>query len=252
MTAAKPTKTLHQQQRDTLDSLMAHYEGRRRRGGNANLGEKVFQYVVENICSGKFVAGQRITERGLAGEMKISHVPVREAIEKLQQHGWVERIPKVGAFVKKHTYDEVREICYLRTVIETVAVRIVAKTITPKQMAELKELWDLLRSADEAKNRQVHVEADRQFHRLILHFSNSPRLESLFDSIILQSSGIGYAYERADGYFAAHAIEKDEKLGHTLLYEAIAAHDADRAEQIIKEHIKIGALLRGIREDDLW
>jgi DNA-binding GntR family transcriptional regulator len=252
MITANPTKTIHEQQRDTLDSLVAHYEGRRMRNGDANLAEKVFEHVVENICSGKFVAGQRITERGLASQMSISHVPVREAIEKLQQHGWIERIPKVGAFVKKHNYDEVREICYLRTVIETVAVRIVAKTIMPNQLAELKAVLDLLRSADEAKNRKVHVEADRQFHRLILHFSNSSRLESLFDSIILQSSGIGYAYEQAEGYFTEHAIEKDEKLGHALLYEAIAAHDADRAEQVMKEHIKIGALLRGVKETDLW
>ena len=79
------SQTTHQEQRMVLDKLLRTYRKKTNGGGNNNgrFSDKVFDHVVEGIRSGKYHPGTRITERSIARELDISHVPVREAMEKL-------------------------------------------------------------------------------------------------------------------------------------------------------------------------
>ena len=51
------------------------------------LSEKVFEYVVNNIATGAFKPAKKISQRRLASTLNVSQFPIREALEKLEQHG---------------------------------------------------------------------------------------------------------------------------------------------------------------------
>ena len=93
-----------------LHSLHSKRNGEQSSG--AGLSEKVYDYVVENISNGNWPFGSKIVERQVAKELGISHIPVREAMEKLKQNGWVNRIANRGAFVRDCTSSaRMRQIC---------------------------------------------------------------------------------------------------------------------------------------------
>ena len=83
------------------------------------LSDHVYKYVVENIFENELSQGQKITEAGLAKELQISTAPVREAMIRLAQEGWIKRIPNRGACVNNHVDpDNYRRLYSLRLCLE--------------------------------------------------------------------------------------------------------------------------------------
>ena len=108
------------------------------------LSDKVYDYVVQQICDGKLTRGQRIVERVLAKDLSISPIPVREALRNLTSNGWLEHIPHKGTFVREFNINDITEIYKIREIIETGAARSVAETRTIDQLVELKHVLDLI------------------------------------------------------------------------------------------------------------
>jgi DNA-binding GntR family transcriptional regulator len=232
--------TKQEQQKAVLDKLLRSHKHLNGNGNGARLSDKVFDYVVESIREGRFALGSRITERAIARQLDISHVPVREAMEKLLQHGWVERVEQKGVYVKNFNQAEIEEIYQLREVIEGGAARFAAEKITPRQLEELHQVVELLESAYESNNAEVFKEADTQFHRLIVHFSGNKRLDGIFEAVVLQARCFFFVGASGTSLYARQAREHLEPVSHRLIYEAIAAHDSLRAEELIRNHIRTG------------
>src|SRR5438067_1889244 len=63
--------------------------------------EQVYQLVLEGIVAGKYEQGKRLRERELSEVYNVSRIPVREAIQRLEQDGFVETFPRRGAVVRQ-------------------------------------------------------------------------------------------------------------------------------------------------------
>src|SRR4051812_23200855 len=80
------------------------------------------------IQSGSLPAGTRLIERRLAGQLGVSHIPVREALARLNDDGLIERTAGRGARVASLGLRELHEISTVRVVLEQfVAVRVQAE-----------------------------------------------------------------------------------------------------------------------------
>src|SRR5260370_14312307 len=64
-----------------------------------NKHEQAYSIIRERIFNGTYVPGYRVVIDGLARELGISPVPIREAIRRLEAEGWVEDRPNAGAQV---------------------------------------------------------------------------------------------------------------------------------------------------------
>ena len=231
-----------QLQKNELEKLLKVYRDRNDDGGKCKVrySEKVFDYVVTNIRSGVLPPSTRITERDLARQLDISHVPVREAMERLHLHGWIEKIPQKGAYVKSFDQNDIAEIYLIREIIESGAARQVALNINSDQLEELKQVTDLLESAYESNNAEVFRDADAQFHRLLVHFSGSPRMDTIFESIVLQARCFFFIGVSGTSLYTQKAREYHQPVSHTLIYEAIEARDVELAENLTRRHIQAG------------
>src|SRR3989304_10579145 len=67
------------------------------------LAEQVFDYVVAKITEGKYAPSDKLSQRELAKGLVVSRVPVREAMEMLEQNGGIERFPRRGTFLSSFT-----------------------------------------------------------------------------------------------------------------------------------------------------
>lgn len=129
-----------------------------------------------------------------------------------------------GAFVLGITKQDIDDIYEIRSRIEGLAAKLAAERATDEEIAELKntvelqEFYTLKQDADNIKN------MDSTFHRLMYHMSGSTplydTLEPLHKRII--------KYRKASISSQTRAHESMEE--HKAIYEAIAAHDGELAE----------------------
>src|SRR5512139_3429849 len=100
--------------------------------------ERVYRDLKSAILSGGFDPGDRLTEEYLAGRMKVSRTPVREALHKLESEGLIKRRQKRGFIVSRDSQEEVEEIFEIRAILEGYALR----TISERASDELLERLD--------------------------------------------------------------------------------------------------------------
>ncbi len=206
---------------------------------NHKSSDTVYDYVVNNICSRRFLAGDRLVERNLADRLNMSHIPVREALERLAHSGWTEQIPHKGTYVKRFDHKEIKEIYLLRQTIELGVIANVAQNATEEQRAQLKQLVDTLEAANEANDAERYRDADFQFHYLIVKFAGSQRLEKFYETLMLQIRYCCFVFWRLaleKHLFSVTSLQSS--ITHAMIYEAIASRDPDWARQVLEQHLK--------------
>jgi len=206
---------------------------------------RAYEYVVSGIREGKFPPASKISDREIAKELDMGHMTVREALGKLEEHGWIERIPHKGAFVRQF-FDsrDIRYIYLTRQVIEEVAVRELAETVTPHELEQLRESCAKLELACQQKDIESYYKQDMQFHSLCVQFSGNKQLYAIFKALILQGN---FVFEKLVAKTVqANIVNYGENFEnafpsrHRDILKAIEYHDPEVAGVLVKRHIQSG------------
>ena len=107
----------------------------------------------------------RLTEDFLSGQLGISKSPVREALNSLHTEGLIRIEARRGAYLRRFSAKEVKDLYELREAIEVYAVG-VAK-LSPRLIADLKSSIQRTKKFLKANDRVGHIEEDTKFHGLI-------------------------------------------------------------------------------------
>ena len=193
----------------------------------------VYEALKEQITSNQLKPGVKLIHQELAERLKVSRTPVREALERLYQEGFVTRLPRRGFYVAEIDEDEARELYELREALETYALRhSMARGIKP---ADLRRLDGFARSykslvRDGATRERMMV--DRDWHLALASLADNRALlrslKAVFERLILKI--------RTDGY---RTVRGEEALReHGEMMKALRAQDAVQAERLLAEHIR--------------
>src|SRR6201996_1368768 len=106
----------------------------------------VVKMLSSGILSGKYKPGDRLNESQIARELNISRIPVREALSQLQEQGLVQNRERRGMFVTNIGPEEVAQISSLRIILETEALRLAQRRMTPQILAQLETLMEQMES----------------------------------------------------------------------------------------------------------
>ena len=89
----------------------------------------IAERVVQSIQTRKLRRGGRLGEREMADLFGINRTVVREALIKLQARGFIEVRPRLGWYVVEPSFEEARETCAARRVIEPGMLRDTGKPL---------------------------------------------------------------------------------------------------------------------------
>jgi len=203
--------------------------------------EQVYQLVLEGIVAGEYAQGTRLRERELSELYKVSRIPVREAIQRLEQDGFVETFPRRGAVVRRLSLSDVNDLFDVRLCLETFAARMAAVQVAQGAPGEsLQELLDAGRQAiDDGRTDDV-VRLSAAFHAEIVRLSGNRLLIESVKPLFGRMRWIfGLAHNRSN------ELQRDE---HVELCKAILGGHAELAYSLAYTHIELGRepVLRGL------
>jgi DNA-binding GntR family transcriptional regulator len=210
--------------REMAHKLRAIYEQNAHRGTNVD----VVYSTIRDAIRGRFIrSGTHLTELDLAAALHISRTPIREALQRLESEYLLEKTPRRGFAVPTLQLNDVVEIFEIREVLLGLATRCAAQRASPAEIALMAETIERMEHAKNANDPGGLAQASAAFHRAIEQAARNRRLQKL----IRLNSGAMPLYEFADPDRFAPVVTE-----HRAIYEAIAAHDANRAERLAQEH----------------
>jgi DNA-binding GntR family transcriptional regulator len=106
-----------------------------------NLDQKVYLILKQMITDRKLRPGEKIPQEKLARDLGISRTPLVNALKYLEKENLVQARPRRGFFVRLFTPAEMVSIFELRQVLEGLAARRAAESITEQQMVRLKTFF---------------------------------------------------------------------------------------------------------------
>lgn len=182
----------------------------------------------ELIIQRRVEPGQHLVESELAARLEVSRQPVREALQALQQEGWIDLRAGRGAFVHTPTTREVNEAFAVRGVLEEEAARLATSAMTDSGLAELRAICVDGRSALRGGAYDAVVEANATLHRRIAAFADNSVLAGLLGSID----------QRVRWYFTplARVRGADSWDEHDRIIEAMTAGEHTRAATLMRQH----------------
>jgi DNA-binding GntR family transcriptional regulator len=143
----------------------------------------VLERIRDAILTGALPAGSRIDQGKLASDLNVSIVPVREALKKLEAEGFVQIIPRRGAFVTQTSISDLEDLYFARAAIEGQAAYHAAEKLTPENIAELEQLMSAMGKALEGHDLSAFTVTNRRFHFVIYEAAGSRYLLNMITSL---------------------------------------------------------------------
>jgi DNA-binding GntR family transcriptional regulator len=140
---------------------------------SSNTAEFIADVLRKAIFEGKYKAGQPMLQDRVAKELKVSKIPVREALIQLKSEGLVVFIHNRGAVVSELSPAEVNEIFSMRLALESLAVK---KAVLNIREADLIRATSILKIIDGDKDKGTWSDLNWEFHEILYSRSKMPML----------------------------------------------------------------------------
>jgi DNA-binding GntR family transcriptional regulator len=192
------------------------------------LRESVYEALTEMIIDGTLERGRHLVEVELAGLLGVSRQPVREALQRLNNEGWVDLRPGFGAMVHVPAEDEVDQLLAARAALESESARLAARYASKEDVAQLRELCKVGTAFQDSGDIDGAVRTNGELHTKITAMSGNRFLVDF----------AGQVDRRVRWYYTPVAPVRGAASWreHARLVKAISDGDEDKAAQIMREH----------------
>jgi len=200
----------------------------------ASLSDQVYEQLRSAIISAERDPGEKLVELEIAAQMGTSQGPVREALQRLERDGLVERQARSATYVSSISVDEMYELFSVRSVIEGYAIRRAAQKITPEQCNYLDGLILEMAQAGKREDMITLAEYDMRFHKTIVECGGSAGLLRVW---ITLSSQIQRFVVQSHPQHYSDLVEIATR--HQSIVSALRLHDIEGAAQAVQDHIML-------------
>jgi DNA-binding GntR family transcriptional regulator len=198
----------------------------------ANLAEQVYTMLKARIHDFELVAGDRFSEADLGARLGVSRTPVREALFRLRNEGFLDVEPKLGWFVKPIDFAKLEQLYDLRVVLELASVlRLCARAEDPLELDALKDIWLVPLAERLTDARQVGAD-DEQFHATLVRAAGNDEMARVHWDVTERIRIIRRLdFTRPDRIEATYAE-------HAKILRAVIQRKADQAQLLLRTHIE--------------
>ena len=179
------------------------------------------------ILSGGLRGGENFLEEELAARFHMSRTPVREAVVRLAQEGFVEIVPRRGIRISQMTKRDVREVHEVLECLEVQAAeRLALRRLSAEDMARLDGAVRGMDEALVADDIEAWTRADYEFHKLLIELAGNRHLEGVARNFLEKA----YRFRMLTLPMRTKPIKST--TSHAALVEAVRRGDHEMAVEI--------------------
>jgi len=142
--------------------------------------------VRSGLLTGRFIPGKAVTIRGLAAELGVSPMPVREVLQRLSAENALEVKPNGRVQVPDMTPDRFDEVLKARLLLEPELAELALPHLAKNDAANLRAIDDDIDARLIDGDAEAYMRLNHAFHFRIYRASRSQVLLPLIDSLWLQ------------------------------------------------------------------
>lgn len=184
----------------------------------------VYTQLRDLIVHGRLAPGARLIELELAARLGVSRTPLRAALQRLQQEGYVIGTParqQSRLVVAPMTQQDAREVFHLVGTLEGLAAYQAAQRAAPERAAlsvEMRRANSALKRAAAERHPEYDqlFELDERFHRSYVEAGAGPRLLALHGAVKPQAERYERLYVSLLSQQLATSVEEHERIRRAI------------------------------------
>ncbi|MFZ5651617.1 MAG: GntR family transcriptional regulator [Bacillota bacterium] len=199
-------------------------------GSRSSVHQQVYEEIRDAILSSVLEPGQKMVVEDMAADMAVSAAPVREALLRLESENLVTYQPQKGFAVAPFTPDDLKEIYFLRGLLEGVAAGLAAHNLSEEELSQLDELCGRMEKALAEENYEEMPVYNVSFHQAIYAAARSPRLYKMIVQLwnSFPKSSISVLTLRAPEMVSEHRA----------IFKALQGRDPEKSEKTVRDHVQ--------------
>lgn len=190
--------------------------------------------------------GEEVTETMLVAKYGLGKASIRSALMRLVQDGLAVSLPRRGYQIAPVTIRDIRELFQLRALLEPQATRLGVPYVDVARLRELDAILARGYAKGDAAGEAAYLVANRAFHSTLIAACDNEKLTRVLESVIDQ---MGRLFHLG----LTQSWHKDKlRSEHRELVDAVEKGDADRAAEIVAEHIETmrQTVIEGVMKHD--
>ena len=190
----------------------------------------IYDRILKAVLEHRLPPGTRLVEDKLAELFDTSRAQVRDVLARLADEAVVTTIPNRGAFIASPTIDDTRGVFEARRLIEPALVRRLIARRDTEAVDRLRTLVEDEERARALQDRPTMVRLSGEFHIRLAEYAGHRLLARSMRGLATLTCLAIFLYDAPH----ATACREDE---HDLLLNAIARRRANRAAELMLEHL---------------
>jgi DNA-binding GntR family transcriptional regulator len=197
-----------------------------------NLAEQVYIQLKAELHDFTWVPGDRFSEAEIGQRVGVSRTPVREALFRLRNEGFLDVESKTGWFVKPIDFGKLDELYDLRIVLELDALaKLVGRHEDPPALETLKAVWLVPAALRSADARSVG-ELDEAFHATLVSAAGNAEIARVHRDVTERIRIVRRLdFTRADRIEATYQE-------HAKILRAVIQRKLGAAQMLLRAHIE--------------
>ncbi|MCZ6628367.1 MAG: GntR family transcriptional regulator [SAR324 cluster bacterium] len=200
---------------------------------NFSLKDKVYDALKQAIMSMNIYASReelRLDERELAHGLGVSRTPIREAITRLEQEGFVRVAQRKGVFVVRKTKREILDMIVAWAALESMAARLITLHAQDEEINTLRTLFGTFGNDRVEARIDEYSDTNILFHQKILKMSQNELINQMADNLFAHMRSIRHQTIGEDNRAERSIID------HMHIIEALESRNTDLAERLVRQH----------------
>jgi DNA-binding GntR family transcriptional regulator len=198
----------------------------------ANLAEQAYAQLKEMIHDFQLLPGDRFSENEMGTRLGVSRTPVREALFRLRNEGFLDVESKSGWFVRPIDFDKLDQLYDLRVLLELASVaRLCAREADPPELEALKAAW-LVPAGERLTDMRSVGALDEAFHATLVRAAGNAEIAKVHWDVTERIRIVRRLdFTREDRIDATY-------VEHGKILRAVLQRKADQAQLLLKSHVE--------------
>ncbi len=194
---------------------------------NHDLKTRVYDILRHRLIHCEYAPGAMLNEAQLSEQLGVSRTPIREALNRIAQEGFIRILPKKGILVTEVGLNDVMQIFQTRLVIEPLTLRMAGPNLPKEQLLAYRDQF----MGDEPDPAQG-FDLDTAMHLFLIDHCGNRFLIDMMHKLFAENTRV--VISTGQNATKIHDARKE----HLEILNLLLNDDFDRAEQSMSEHVE--------------